>query len=283
VLAALLALTACDVWLVASHSVSRSLSTVIRSPTLLLGLTGVTILSLAFHECGHAAACRYGGARPGRIGVGIYLVWPVFFTDVTDSYRLSRAGRLRTDLGGVYFNALLAVVAAVGYRVTGYTPIVIVAVGQQLLIIDQFVPWIRLDGYHIVSDVIGVPDLFDRIRPVMRSLLPGRPSDARVTELKRSARVAVSIWVLTTVVTLSAMAAVVVVNAPGYLRQAWQSLVVQVDTVGAGARIGSVIDVLNGAVGTIMLLLPVIGMTLTYLVICRGVGTSLAAHGARQS
>jgi putative peptide zinc metalloprotease protein len=43
------------------------------------------------------------------IGVGIYLVWPSFFTNVTDSYRLSRAGRLRTDLGGVYFNAVFIV------------------------------------------------------------------------------------------------------------------------------------------------------------------------------
>ena len=34
------------------------------------------------------------------MGAGLYLVWPAFYTDVTDSYRLGRAGRLRTDLGG---------------------------------------------------------------------------------------------------------------------------------------------------------------------------------------
>ena len=39
------------------------------------------------------------------MGTGLYLVWPAFYTDVTDSYRLGRAGRLRTDLGGLYFNA----------------------------------------------------------------------------------------------------------------------------------------------------------------------------------
>ena len=43
------------------------------------------------------------------MGVGIYLVWPAFYTDVTDSYRLPRAARLRTDLGGLYFNAIVAV------------------------------------------------------------------------------------------------------------------------------------------------------------------------------
>ena len=43
------------------------------------------------------------------MGAGLYLVWPAFYTDVTDSYRLGRGGRLRTDLGGLYFNAIVAV------------------------------------------------------------------------------------------------------------------------------------------------------------------------------
>ena len=47
--------------------------------------------------------------RPGAMGAGLYLVWPAFYTDVTDSYRLGRGGRVRTDLGGLYFNAIVAV------------------------------------------------------------------------------------------------------------------------------------------------------------------------------
>ena len=69
----------------------------------------VTVLSAGFHEFGHAAAARRGGATPGAMGAGIYLVWPAFYTDVTDSYRLGRWGRVLTDLGGLYFNAIVAV------------------------------------------------------------------------------------------------------------------------------------------------------------------------------
>jgi putative peptide zinc metalloprotease protein len=69
-------------------------------PGLLILVFAVTVLSAGFHEFGHAAAARYGGATPGVMGVGLYLVWPAFYTDVTDSYRLGRGGRLRTDLGG---------------------------------------------------------------------------------------------------------------------------------------------------------------------------------------
>ena len=37
------------------------------------------------------SACRYGGGRPGGMGAGIYMVWPAFYTDVTDAYRLAPA------------------------------------------------------------------------------------------------------------------------------------------------------------------------------------------------
>ena len=281
VTAALAALVAFDVWLGTSHGLATGLGAVIQTPSLVLALFGLTILSLAFHECGHAAACRYGGARPGRIGIGIYLVWPVFYTDVTDSYRLSKAGRLRTDLGGVYFNALFALSAAGAYLATTYKPLLIVVVSQQILILNQFTPWIRLDGYHIVSDLIGVSDLFARIKPVIKSLLSGQHPDRRVTELKPWARAAVTIWVLTTLAALASIAVAIVINAPSYLRRAWQSLILQLDGARHGARIGSVVDVLNGAIGAVMLLLPVAGITLTYLLLCRGTGTSLALRRDR--
>lgn len=281
VVAAVLALVTCDVWLAASHGIAAGLGAVIQAPTLALVLLGVTILSLAFHECGHAAACRYGGARPGRIGIGIYLVWPVFYTDVTDSYRLSKTGRLRTDLGGVYFNALCGLAAAGAYLVTGWRPLLIVIVTQQVMMLDQFIPWVRLDGYHIVSDLIGVSDLFARIKPVMASLRPGREPDRRVTELKRWARVAVTTWVLTTVAALTAMAVAVFVSAPGYLRKAWESLILQFHLLQGGMRVGSLVNVLNGAVGVSMLLLPLAGITLTYLLLCRSLGIVLATRGKR--
>jgi len=281
IIAALAALGACDIWLATSHGIGAGVRTVIHHPTLGLALFAATILSLAWHECGHAAACRYGGARPGRIGIGIYLVWPVFYTDVTDSYRLNKTGRLRTDLGGVYFNALFALSTFGAYLATGYEPLLVLVVSQQLLLLDQFIPWVRLDGYHIVSDLIGVSDLFTRIKPVIASLRPGRPTDRRVSELKPWARAAVTTWVLSTLAAFTAMGVVIILYAPGYLTRAWQSLILQFDGVAYGLRVGSIVDLLNSTIGAAMLLLPVAGITLTYLLICRRTGTTLALRQAR--
>ena len=86
------ALLALDVWLLFIHGISPGLREVIYSPVLLLMLLGGVVVATAFHEIGHATACRYGGARPGVMGVGIYVVWPAFYTDVTDAYRLGKGG-----------------------------------------------------------------------------------------------------------------------------------------------------------------------------------------------
>src|SRR5436305_3360760 len=81
ILVVLAGLAAMDVWLFFSHGVAQSLREVLYSPALLMMMLGLVILSAAFHECGHATACAYGGARPGVMGAGLYIVWPAFYTD----------------------------------------------------------------------------------------------------------------------------------------------------------------------------------------------------------
>ncbi len=64
--------------------------------------------------------------------------------------------------------------------------------------LQQLLPLGRLDGYFVVADLVGVPDLFGRIGPILRSAVPGRPTDPKVAELRRSARVVVTLWVVLT-------------------------------------------------------------------------------------
>ena len=161
VLAVLLAF---DGWLFAVHGVGGGLSAVIERPAIGLLLLALSYASLFVHECGHAAACRYGGARPGAMGAGVYFLWPALYTDLTDAYRLGRAGRLRTDLGGIYFNGLYSLGLAAVYAATGFEPLLLAVAAQHALAFQQFMPWLRLDGSYVVADAIGVPDLFSRIR-----------------------------------------------------------------------------------------------------------------------
>ena len=40
--------------------------------------------------------------------------------------------------------------------------------------VKQLSPIIRADGYHILSDATGVPDLYSHMGPTLRRLLPWR-------------------------------------------------------------------------------------------------------------
>ena len=106
------------------------------------------------------------------MGTGLYLMWPAFYTDVTDSYRLGRAGRIRTDLGGLYFNAIVAVAIMGIWWATGFDALLLVVVTQILQMVRQLMPMVRFDGYHILADATGVPDLFQRIKPTLLAPAP---------------------------------------------------------------------------------------------------------------
>src|SRR5438093_1064749 len=231
VVAVLGGLAGLDVWFFAFHGVAQSLRQTLYDPALLLMMLGLIVLSAAFHECGHASACAYGGAKPGAMGAGIYIVWPAFYTDVTDAYRLNKRGRLRTDLGGVYFNVIFILGTAGAYALTGFEPLLLMIPIQHLEIVHQFLPFIRLDGYYIVSDLTGVPDMFQRIRPTLASLVPWKKTSDRVKELKPWVRVVVTAYVLTVIPVLVLMFGLMAYNSPRIFATGYDSFVTQYDKV----------------------------------------------------
>jgi putative peptide zinc metalloprotease protein len=236
---------------------------IIRHPVLMLMMLGGLLASGVFHELGHATACRASGARPGTIGAGLYLVMPALYTDVTDSYRLGRAGRVRTDLGGVYHNVIAVLVCACAYTVSGFEPLLVLAMLVQFEIIQQFVPFVRLDGYWVISDLIGVPDLFGRIRPIVLSMLPSRRRDRRVTELKTTARVVVTAWVCITVPVLALNVVLIGRAAPHLVAVAAATVMAQERAIGSAIQAHQFVPAALGVVQLVLVALPVIAGALT--------------------
>ena len=247
-------------WVLMVKGLGSATHEAFANPVLLLLIFAITIVSAGFHEFGHAAAARKGGATPGAMGAGLYLVWPAFYTDVTDSYRLGRGGRLRTDLGGLYFNAIVAVVIMGLWWATGFDALLLVVVTQVLQMVRQLLPLVRFDGYHILADTTGVPDLFQRIKPTLLGLLPwnwGKPEN-RV--LKPWARAVVTLWVLVTVPLLLFSLAMMVLALPRLLATAWDSAARQqallADSLAAGDLPGAAVRAL--AIAAVAL--PMLGM-----------------------
>jgi putative peptide zinc metalloprotease protein len=272
VLAVLVAFGALDVWYFGVHGVAQGIRSTLYQPGLILLVYGLLVASVAWHEVGHATACRYGGARPGVIGFGVYVVWPAFYTDVTDAYRLGKGGRIRTDLGGIYFNMIFALGTAGAYFVTRFEPLLIVVLMQHLLILYQFMPFLRLDGYYVVSDLTGVPDLFGRIKPVLASLVPWKRSGEAVRQLKPWVRVVVTLWVLAVIPILSYGFVTMVTSAPRVIATGYDSFLVQWDRASGALDAGRTGAAAAGGLQIAMLALPFGGMAVTTARVAKRIG-----------
>lgn len=244
-----------------------------HSPGLLLLVFVLAVVSAGFHELGHAAACRYGGATPGGMGMGLYLVWPAFYTDVTDAYRLPRRARLRVDLAGLYFNAVVAVLTMVVWLFWRVDALLLLVALQILQMAKQLSPIIRADGYHILSDATGVPDLYAHLGPTLRRLLPGHHRDP--SALTGRARLLVTLWVLIIVPVLLSLMLGAILLLPRLATTAWDG----------GHRIAAVmphqvatfqlVSLAASAMRLVALLLPVAGAALVTQKVVR----TMAARG----
>jgi putative peptide zinc metalloprotease protein len=165
------------------------------------------------------------------IGAGLYLIWPAFYCDVTDAYRLNRPGRLRTDLGGVYFNGIFALGAGIAYFATGQEALLLIAFIQHTIVLQQLLPLLRFDGYYVMSDLTGVPDILSRIKPIFRSLVPGRDAEPRVEELKPWVRVVVTTYLVVLIPLLGFLIVSTVLAAPRMAATAYDSLGLQIDRI----------------------------------------------------
>lgn len=151
--------------LVAATTLGRAAGAVLTAATGvdLAVLYGVVLFSVLVHEFGHAAASLRYGCPPGRIGMGLYLILPALFTDVTRVWRIPARQRAVVDLGGLYFQAALMV------GVGAYGLVTSNAVALRLVWITLFSmlytlnPVFKMDGYWLLSDLSGLPNLHRRM------------------------------------------------------------------------------------------------------------------------
>ncbi|MFI0411551.1 hypothetical protein [Actinomadura sp. 3N508] len=270
----LAAFVAGEAWMLTTASVADAFALMIVNPVTILLVMALGVASVAFHEFGHASACRYGGVRPGAMGCGIYLVWPAFYTDITESYRLGRGGRLRADLAGVYFNAVFVVALALAYHLTGFEPLLIAVLYVNLEMFQQLLPTLRFDGYYIMSDLIGVPDLFKYIGPILRRTLLRRPAGAELADLKRWPQIFVTVWVLTVIPVLIFQIGLIISQVPELIAKDWWMIkrLASEASHGAGA-----LELITSALQIVLLVLPLAGVAL----ILYGVGRGLVRWAVR--
>lgn len=126
---------------------------------VIAGLLVFMLTSSLFHELGHASACKYYGLKHGGIGFGLYLNFPVFYTDVTEVWTLNRKKRCVVNIAGVYFQCYWLITLLVIFLLTGSEIVRYFILIMNLGFLMTLNPFFKFDGYWIASDILGVPNL----------------------------------------------------------------------------------------------------------------------------
>ncbi|SFM70543.1 putative peptide zinc metalloprotease protein [Algoriella xinjiangensis] len=119
----------------------------------------IYIVSAFIHEFGHIAACNRFTKKNGEIGVGIYFLFPVFYSNITPIWTAKKEERIITNLAGVYVQLYIIVALFIIYLITGIHEIQDIIALSTLVILYQLIPFIRTDGYWILSDLTDSPNL----------------------------------------------------------------------------------------------------------------------------
>lgn len=120
------------------------------------------LVSVFLHELGHLAACHRWQAPHGPLGVGLYFFAPVFYVDVTGAWRLTRYQRAAVDIGGAYLQLLFVPLALLLFWATQDPSYLMVIAIIDLVLLSNLEPLMKLDGYWLLSDLTGVPNLHAR-------------------------------------------------------------------------------------------------------------------------
>lgn len=142
----------------------------------ILAWTMLTLLGV-LHEIGHAVACERYGGKVTEAGFLLYLFQPGFYTNVNDAWMLPRGQRAVVALAGVYFEAwIYCACVVVWYFSRPFSTInqlaFILTVVLSSRIVANLFPFLRLDGYFLLADLLAVQNLRPKSIVYLASKVP---------------------------------------------------------------------------------------------------------------
>ena len=120
------------------------------------------------HEFGHAFMAKRAGCRVQSMGVAFMVMLPLFYTDVSDAWRINdRKARLLIGAGGVMAEMLLACIALLAWSLLPDGPartaaFMLASATWLTTLAVNLNPFMRFDGYFLLSDFWEIDNLQGR-------------------------------------------------------------------------------------------------------------------------
>lgn len=129
----------------------------------------ITLVVIKFlHELGHAFTAKRLGCRIPAIGIAFLVLFPMAYTDTNETWRLvNRWQRLQVSCAGILTELIIAAWATMAWA---FLPdgqlrsmaFFLATTSWIATVLINASPFLRFDGYFILSDVLDMPNLHSR-------------------------------------------------------------------------------------------------------------------------
>nr|MDA3875061.1 hypothetical protein [Kiritimatiellia bacterium] len=152
----------------------------VLAPSNLFLLYSGLIFIKALHEFGHGMACKVYGGEVHTMGIMLMIFTPIPYVDATASWAFrERRKRILVGAGGMVFELFVAAIATFVWANTqagvlnalAYNLMFIASVSTLLFNAN---PLLRYDGYYILSDLLDIPNMYQRSTQQLRYLVEGK-------------------------------------------------------------------------------------------------------------
>ena len=143
----------------------------------LLGYAAALAVAKALHELAHALTATRYGVRVAHMGVAFLVMFPMLYTDTSESWKLSRPRqRLAIASAGIVCELALAGLATLAWALapdgTFKGAMFFLATTSWLLtLLVNASPFMRFDGYFMLMDALDLPNLHERSGALARAWL----------------------------------------------------------------------------------------------------------------
>jgi len=166
-------------------------------------------IAKVIHELGHAYTAKRYGVRVPTMGIALLVLWPVLYTDTSEAWKLpGRRQRLAIAAAGMAAELALAGMATLLWSFLPDGPLraAIFMIATTSWVITLFInlnPFLRFDGYYLLSDFLEVQNLQDRsfalgkwkLRQWILGINDPPPGDFNIRQHKLLITYAYSVWI----------------------------------------------------------------------------------------
>ena len=152
---------------------------------------GVLLMATkSIHELGHGLMCKHYGGECHEIGFMLLVLMPAMYCNTSDSWVLpNRWQRMAIGAAGMYVELFVAAICTFVWWFTHpgwihYTALNVMFLSSVSTVVFNANPLLRYDGYYILSDYLEIPNMAQKSKTSLLSvlrvwLLGMKPIDSR--------------------------------------------------------------------------------------------------------